>query len=160
MVYRLVSGTPMTDALQDLGPLIVQRRADLGISVREASAQSKVPVATLSRIEQGRTPDLTTFKKLVEWLGLPPERFFKVTERSHSTPDIIGEHLRLDPSLSPADAGKIADFVRTMYESLRGQEQRVAVHLRTAKTFDPQAMRLLANLLSDMQSAIESSEQR
>lgn len=145
----------MTEAFEELGPLIVQRRSELGLSVRQASAQSKVPAATFSRIEQGRTPDLATFGKLVEWLGLPPERFFRTTERTDSTPDIIGEHLRLDPSLSSEDAGQIADLVRTMYERLRGQEQRLAVHLRAAKTFDPQAMRLLADLLGDMQSALD-----
>jgi transcriptional regulator with XRE-family HTH domain len=148
----------MTDAFDDLGPLIAQRRADLGMSLRDASAQSNVPLATLSRIEQGRTPDLATFKKLVEWLGLPPERFFRVTERSESTPDIIGEHLHLDPSLTSEDASKIADLVRTMYEGLRGQESRLAVHLRAAKTFDPRAMRLLSDLLGDIQTALESSD--
>jgi hypothetical protein len=43
-----------------------------------------------------------------------------------------------------------------MYESLRSQDQRLAVHLRAAKTFDPRAMRLLAELLGDMQTALET----
>lgn len=147
-----------TDAFEDLGPLLAQRRADLGLSVREASAQSGVPPATFSRIEQGRSPDLATFQKLVAWLGLPPERFFRSTERTESTPDVIGEHLRLDPSLSPEGADAIAGLVRTMYESLRSQDQRMAIHLRAAKTFDPRAMRLLAELLNDMRSVLEASD--
>ncbi len=135
---------------------MVQRRADLGLSVREASSQASVPPATFSRVEQGRSPDLATFQKLVAWLGLPPERFFRLTKRTESTPDAIDAHLRLDPSLTPEGAEVIAGLVRTMYESLRSQDQRLAVHLRAAKTFDPRAMRLLAELLGDMQTALET----
>ena len=148
----------MGDPLDDLGPLIQQRRSELGISLREASAQAGVPLATMSRVEQGRTPDLTTFRRIVQWLGLPPERFFDTTERAINTPDVITEHLRLDPSLAPEDAEQIADLVRTMYERLHQQERRLAVHLRAAKTFRPQAMRLMGDLLNEMQDALEASE--
>ena len=149
-----------TDPLDDLGPLLLRRRSDLGLSLREVSAQSHVPVATLSRVEQGRTPDLATFRRLVEWLGLPPERFLQPTARAVSTPDAIGEHLRLDPNLSPEDAEKIASLVRTMYDALQQQERRLAVHLRAAKTFTPAAMRALTDLLTDMQEALEASTDR
>ncbi len=145
----------MSDPLDDLGPLLVQRRAELGLSLREASAQAGVPVATFSRVEQGRAPDLATFRRLVLWLGLPPERFLSTTERSSSTPDLISEHLRLDPDLEPGDATKIADLVRTMYESLQRQDRRLAVHLRAAKTFNPPALRLLTEILGDMQEALD-----
>lgn len=148
---------PLADPLADLGPLLLQRRSDLGLSLREVSAQSLVPVATLSRVEQGRTPDLATFRRLVEWLGLPPERFLLPTARTVSTLDAIGEHLRLDPNLSPEDAEKIAGLVRTMYEALQQQERRLAVHLRAAKTFTPPAMRLFTHLLAHMQEALDET---
>ena len=146
-----------TDPLGDLGPLLAQRRSELGLSLREVSAQCGIPVATVSRVEQGRTPDLSTFRRIVEWLGLPPERFLLPTTRAASTPEVISEHLRLDPSLSPDDAEKIASLVRTMYEALQQQESHLAVHLRAAKTFTPPAMRLLADLLAEMQKALENS---
>lgn len=152
------SGPTAADPLDDLAPILAQRRSELGLSLREVSAQCAVPVATLSRVEQGRTPDLATFRRLVEWLGLPPERFLLPTTRAVSTPDVISEHLRLDPTLSPDDAEKIAALVRTMYDALQQQERRLAVHLRAAKTFTPPAMRLLADLLADMQEALENSD--
>jgi transcriptional regulator with XRE-family HTH domain len=145
------------DPLEDLGPMLARRRKKLGLSLRELSDQCDVPVATLSRVEQGRTPDLANFRRIVSWLGLPPERFLQPTTRATSTPDVIGEHLRLDPSLEPADAEKIADLVRTMYEALQAQDNRLALHLRAAKTFTPPAMRLFAGLLDDMQEALETS---
>jgi len=149
----------MADPLDDLGPLVAQRRVELGLSLREASAQAGVPVATMSRIETGRTPDLATFRRLVEWLGLPPGRFLQATERTTTTPSLISEHLRLDPALAPEDAAKIADLVRTMYESLQRQDRRrLAVHLRAAKTFTPPALRLLTELLGDMQDALDGAD--
>ncbi len=148
----------MPDPLEDLGPLLAQRRAEQNLSLREVSQLAKIPTATLSRIERGRTPDLATFRRLVEWLGEPPERFFSSTERSISTPDAITGYLRLDAALAPEDADKIADLVKTMYDTLRRQDGQLAVHLRAAKTFTPPAMRLLGALLADMQSALEAAE--
>jgi len=148
----------MPDPINDLGPLFAQRRGELGLSLRDVNAQSGIPVATLARIEKGRTPDLATFRRLVEWLGVSPERFFNVTERSVSTPEVIGEHLRLDPNLAPEDADKIVTLVRTMYETLQQQDRRLAVHLRAAKTFNPPALRLLTDLLGDMEEALENSD--
>lgn len=148
----------MPDPIEDLGPLLAQRRAELNLSLREVSSRAGIPTATLSRIEQGRAPDLATFRRLVEWLGVPPERFLSVTERSVSTPDAITGYLRLDSALAPEDADKIADLVRTMYDTLRRQDRLLAVHLRAAKTFTPPAMRLLGDLLVDMQVALESPE--
>ncbi|MHB8394702.1 MAG: helix-turn-helix domain-containing protein [Candidatus Dormibacteria bacterium] len=148
----------MSDPLDDLGPLVAQRRSQLGLSLREVSARSGIPVPTISRIEQGRAPDLGTFRRLIEWLGLPPGRFLQATERTANTPELIGEHLRLDPNLAPEDAEKIAGLVRTMYETLQQQDRRLAVHLRAAKTFTPPAMRLLADLLGQMQERLESAD--
>src|SRR5271165_312045 len=82
---------PMPDPLEELGPLVAARRAELGMTLREASEASEVPVATLSRIEQGRMPDLATFRRVLRWLGLPAERFFTATERAESTPEAIAE---------------------------------------------------------------------
>jgi transcriptional regulator with XRE-family HTH domain len=148
----------MPDPIEDLGPMLAQRRAEQSLSLRDVSAQAGIPAATLSRIEQGRTPDLATFRRLVEWLGISAERFFSGSERSVSTPVAISEHLRLDPTLAPEDAEKIGDLVKTMYDTLRQQDRRLAVHLRAAKTFTPPAMRLLSELLVDMQTALESAE--
>jgi len=148
----------MPDPIEDLGPLLAQRRTELDLSLREVSAQAGIPAATLSRIEQGRTPDLATFRRLIGWLGVPPNRFFSSAERSVSTPEAITEHLRLDASLAPEDADKIADLVRTMYDSLRREDRRLAVHLRAAKTFTPPAMRLLSDLLLEMQESLEAPD--
>lgn len=144
----------MPDPLEALGPMVIQRRLDLGLSLREASAASGVPVATFSRIEQGRMPDLGTFRRVVEWLGVPHERFFSTTERTESTPEAIAEHLMADPALGRDAADKIASIVRDLYQSLATTDRRVALHLRAAKTFTPPALRLLTDILDEMQLAL------
>jgi len=105
-------------------------------------------------------PDLATFRRLVEWLGLSPDRFFTPTERTGNTPDAIAEHLRTDPALSVEAADKIAGIVRDLYESLAVRERRLAIHLRAAKTFVPAAMNLLADILDDIQMELDSSDKQ
>jgi transcriptional regulator with XRE-family HTH domain len=150
----------VTDSLEDLGRLVAQRRTELKLSLRDASEASGVPVATLSRIEQGRMPDLPTFQRVIEWLGVPAARFFNATERVENTPEAIAEHLMADPALPKDAADKIASIVRDLYQSLASTDQRVALHLRAAKTFTPAALRLLTGLLGDMQTALARESQR
>ena len=47
-----------------------QRRAGSGI--REAAREIGVSPATLSRVENGKIPDLDTFGKVCQWLGEDP----------------------------------------------------------------------------------------
>ena len=150
----------VADSLEDLGRLVSQRRTELKLSLREASEASGVPVATLSRIEQGRMPDLATFQRVVQWLGVPAARFFDATERVESTPEAIAEHLMADPALPQGAADKIAGIVRDLYQSLAATDKQVALHLRAAKTFTPPALRLLTGLLDEMQTALAREPQR
>lgn len=124
------------------------------MSLREASEDSGVPVATLARIEQGRMPDLATFRRVIRWLGVSAERFFTATERVESTPGAIAEHLSADPALSATAADRIAVIVRDLYDSLASTDRQIAVHLRAAKTFEPRALRLMTDLLGDIQAAL------
>jgi len=147
------------DSTATLGPLVIQRRTELGLSLRQASEASGVPVTTLSRVEQGRTPDLATFRRIVEWLGLSPDRFFTPTTRAADTLEAISVHLRTDPTLSREAADRIADIVRDLYTNLSIKERRLGVHLKAAKTFKPQAMNLLADILHDVQASLDMPDE-
>lgn len=144
----------MPDPLEELGRLVAGRRRDLGLSLREAADVSGVPFATLARVEQGRMPDLETFRRLVAWLGVAPDRFFTLTERAENTPDAIAEQLMADPALPPEAADRIAGVVRDLYRTLASTGPGLAVHLRASKTFTPVALKLLTDLLEDMQAAL------
>jgi len=58
----------------ELGRLVRQKRADEQLSLRQAAALARVSFSTLSRVEDGAQPDLSTFTSLCAWLGVNPGR--------------------------------------------------------------------------------------
>lgn len=122
------------------------------LSLRAAAEQADVPFNTLARVEKGDLPDLANFRRIVAWLGLPPERFFQPPQiRTENTPEVIAYHLARDPNLTDAAADKIAGLVRELYASLASADLGVRVHLRAAATFTPEASRKLSEMLEQMQ---------
>lgn len=135
--------------------LVAEQRRQRGLSLRAASQQSEVPFNTLARVEKGHIPDLANFRRIVEWLGLPPERFFQPSrQRLESTPDAVAHHLARDPYLMPDAAEHIATLVRDLYRALANPPQQGKVHLRAAGTFVPEAANLLADMLGQMQQQL------
>jgi transcriptional regulator with XRE-family HTH domain len=143
--------------IDQLQELVMSARKKRGLSLRAAATQADVPFNTLARVEKGHLPDLANFRRIVEWLGLPPERFFQPARvRTEDTPEVIAHHLARDPNLSAAAAEKIAGLVRELYASLAMTDRSVKVHLRAASTFTPQASRLLGELLDEIQRKLTS----
>ncbi len=140
--------------LSDLGRLVRAERNRRGLSLREAALAVGIPFNTLARVEKGHVPDLPKFKRLVEWCGADITRFFEVREKSTATTDIIAEHLHADMNLPNAAADQIAGIVSELYQALARPQEIVAVHLRSAKTFRPEAAHILGVLLNDMNEAL------
>ena len=142
------------NALQ-LGAVLKATRRARRLTLRDLADQIGVSFNTLSRVERGHLPDRENFQRIVDWLEVPAERFHTPADEI-STPEVIARHLRSDQRLTREAAAQIASLVEEMYHSLAGQRPRVAVHLRSARTFTPAAGVLLADILSDMQSALLS----
>jgi transcriptional regulator with XRE-family HTH domain len=47
-----------------------------GISWRQLAAEAEVSASTLTRMQQGKSPDVNTFSALTTWLNTPAERFY------------------------------------------------------------------------------------
>ena len=139
----------------NLGAVLRARRREKRLSLRNLSDLIGVPANTLSRVERGDVPDLKNFRRIVEWLDLPAERFLEGAGES-STPEIIARHLRADRRLPHDAAQKIVEMVEEMYHSLVSEQPTLSLHLRSAKTFTPGASTLLADILSEMQSNLQS----
>lgn len=94
------------------------RRGDMGL--RDAANQiGNTSAPTLSRIENGKTPDLETFLRLCDWIGVPFDTFLKRSDEvlpDASTPEIIEAHLRADRELDPKLAHAIAQVVKSAYK--------------------------------------------
>ena len=141
--------------ISELASLLRRHRKKEGKTLREVSAETGVPFSTLSRVESGKLPDLTTFRNIVAWLGVPPERFFPTPRvRLESTPEMVAQVLRKDPDLTDDAREQLEGLVSQMYTALTVNRQLIQMHLRSGRTFTPEAGGLLADLLSQMQEKL------
>src|SRR5437016_4461508 len=90
---------------EKLAAAVRAKRSDEGLR-STAERIGNISAATLSRIEQGKVPDVETFLRLCHWLGRPPSDFTssggtKAVTANQSTPEVIEAHLRADRTLSP-----------------------------------------------------------
>lgn len=113
--------------LQQIGPLVKDRRGDRGI--REVAAEIGISPATLSRVERGKLPDLETFSKLCRWLQIDPAEVLRV-KRDPSPRRVSGAgttsiqaHFRADRNLSPKAASALAELILAT-QRLLAKEQR------------------------------------
>jgi transcriptional regulator with XRE-family HTH domain len=107
-----------------LAALVRAKRGKRGL--RETAKEvGVVSVSTLSRIEQGKIPDLGTFLRLCHWLGVSLEQFVSESVQvdpqkptpTISTPEMIVAHLRADRTLDPHTAEALSTMIRLAYES-------------------------------------------
>lgn len=141
---------------RDLGRLLRERRRRDGLSLREAAEDVGVSFNTLARIEKGHVPDVGTFQRIAEWVGVTPGAFFRPERRrSGSTPDIVANHLRADPALSDEAAERIVGIVSELYSALARSTATTAMHLRSSRALRADAAVGLADLIVQMQCKLE-----
>jgi transcriptional regulator with XRE-family HTH domain len=138
--------------LDQLGAMLRERRGLL--SLRQAAAEVGVSFSTLTRVEAGAQPDLTSFMLLCAWLGVAPSQFLgPIAEREVAPIDEAIAHLSADPRLEPEATSKIVEVLRGMYEVLaKAPVERpiVACHLRAAGVLRPGVPQRLTSLLGEM----------
>ena len=147
-------------SLDELAPLLASERKRRGLSIRDAAEDAGVPFNTFARVERGHLPDLAKFKRLVEWAGADVSCFFERRERTETTPEIVAEHLRSDPNLSPEAAGHISGLVTDLYKALARPGHVTAAHLRTARTLRPEVASQTGLLIADLETALRERRQR
>jgi transcriptional regulator with XRE-family HTH domain len=88
---------------------------------KAVAGQAGVSASTLTRIGQGRRPDVDSFAALTSWAGLDPEDFFRrSTDDEQPSPlSAISLLLRRDPNLSPDAATALDELVKATYARLQ-----------------------------------------
>jgi transcriptional regulator with XRE-family HTH domain len=80
-----------------------------------------VSPSTLSRIENGKVPDMDTFLRICDWLQVSSEEFIKETDDQSqiqiSTMDRIEGYLRADRELDPETAVALAKLMKAAYKA-------------------------------------------
>ena len=100
--------------LGQIGALVREQRGARG--VREAAKEIGVSPATLSRIENGKQPDLATFEKLCRWLGVNPSEFLDTGDVPASAPESVSAatataHLRARRQITPELAQALGEMI-------------------------------------------------
>jgi transcriptional regulator with XRE-family HTH domain len=96
-------------------------RAARGLSWRDVARESGVSASSLTRIGQGKRPDVDSLTALCAWSGLDANDFMELGGQQPEPLALISTYLRGDPNLSPDAAEFIDDLVRTSYERLRNR---------------------------------------
>ncbi|MDJ1177248.1 helix-turn-helix transcriptional regulator [Roseofilum sp. BLCC_M91] len=105
-----------------LATLVRTKRGSKGL--RETAREiGKVSPSTLSRVENGKMPDMETFLLLCDWLQVPPAELIENSEEPQASRDMdaseaIAIQLRADKNLDPATANALAALVKAAYRDL------------------------------------------
>lgn len=99
-----------------LAGMVKEKRGKRGL--REISAEiGGVSPATISRIEQGKVPDVDTFIKLCKWLETPTDTF--IVDHSavelRSNKDHIVAHLRAERELEASTVSMLLQMIDMAY---------------------------------------------
>lgn len=77
-----------------------------------------VSISTLSRIAQGKIPDLSTYMKICDWLEVSSEEFaLNPSSKEKDHKEEIFFHLRADRSLSPDVSEALTKMIELAYEN-------------------------------------------
>jgi transcriptional regulator with XRE-family HTH domain len=98
-----------------LGKIVMERRGEEGI--REFAKKLGISPATLSRIENGKLPDLETFSKICDKLGLDPSEILLGGKKpsGHTpavpAPSAVNVHFKADAHQTPKAATDLAQLI-------------------------------------------------
>jgi len=95
-------------------------RSSRNLNWKQVAEQSGVPASTLTRIAQGRRPDVDSLSALIAWSGLDTDNFIRTNSKAQA-----GNFskslalLRSDPNLDDTSAAMLQDMLKAAYERLR-----------------------------------------
>jgi transcriptional regulator with XRE-family HTH domain len=95
-------------------------RAKRNLTWKEVARQSEINPSTLSRIGQGKNPDVNGFLALLSWSGLKAEMFTPDSVEQIFEPIAnIALIIRKDKALSQSNAKLMEEIVSNAYKTLR-----------------------------------------
>ena len=88
---------------------------------KQVATESGVSASTLTRIAQGRRPDVDSLASLASWSALEVGDFVRSdVEQPHVEPlAMISTYLRSDPQLTPEAATALDELIKATYDRLR-----------------------------------------
>ena len=96
-------------------------RRSRNLNWKQVAAQSGISASTLTRMAQGRRPDVDGLAALASWSGLKADDFVR-SDSQQSEPEplaMISTYLKSDPHLTPEAADALDQLVKATYERMR-----------------------------------------
>ncbi|MGH3766263.1 MAG: helix-turn-helix domain-containing protein [Pseudonocardiaceae bacterium] len=92
---------------------------------KQVSAESGVSASTLTRMAQGRRPDVDGLAALLAWSGLDADDYVRSADEERPAQEslaMISTYLRGDRNLSPEAATALEEMIKATYERLRRKD--------------------------------------
>jgi transcriptional regulator with XRE-family HTH domain len=91
---------------------------------KQVAAESGVSASTLTRMAQGKRPDVDGLAALASWSGLTVDDFVRSDDERPEPVSLakITTYLRSDRNLSPEAATALDQMIKSAYERLRERE--------------------------------------
>jgi transcriptional regulator with XRE-family HTH domain len=97
-------------------------RETRGKTWKDVAAESGVSASTLTRMAQGKRPDLDGMAALLAWSGMKAEQFIKASSsrptKKPETLAVISTLLRADKKLGKESATALDEIIRVAYRRL------------------------------------------
>ena len=95
---------------------------------KEVAAESGVSASTLTRLSQGRQPDVNNLAAITSWLGMSADHFMRgrqVTQFGAASPLAqISSIIHNDPHLTPEGGAALEELIRATYARLRKDKNK------------------------------------
>jgi transcriptional regulator with XRE-family HTH domain len=100
-----------------------QTRESRGLNWKQVAEQAGISASTLTRMAQGKRPDVDGLAALTAWSGLSADHFVRSTSAAdHKEPEtlaMISTYLRADKHLSADAAAALESIIATSYDQFR-----------------------------------------
>ena len=96
-------------------------RQGKGLTWKDVAADSGVSASTLTRMAQGKRPDVDGLAALLKWSGLKAEDYLTGRVATAGKPEtlaVISKLLRADRKLGKESAAALEDIIRVAYKRL------------------------------------------
>jgi len=98
-------------------------RQSRGVSWRQVAQEIGISQSTLTRLAQGKRPDVDSLAKLANWSRLSVDSFITRDVEVETEPLAgISTYLRADKSLSPEAAAALETLIRVTYDLYKSKD--------------------------------------
>lgn len=99
-------------------------RSKRGLNWKDVASEADVSASTLTRLGQGKRPDVDSFAKLVAWGGLDADDYVRAPRRQKQGGFLtnLPSYLRADPNLDDRGIESLEKIIGAAYEHFSTKE--------------------------------------